>query len=71
MCRDHYLCSSLHTLRAYHDRLKINCPVNIIIAVSLALDGTQSELFDVKAKFDEVAAARYIVYCHHSYTQIL
>ena len=27
----------------------------------LALDSTQSELFDVKAKFDEVAAARYIV----------
>ena len=24
-----------------------------------ALDSTQSELFDVKAKFDEMAAARY------------
>lgn len=25
----------------------------------IALDSTQSELFDVKAKFDEMAAARY------------
>lgn len=27
----------------------------------VALDSTQSELFDVKAKFDEVAAARYSI----------
>lgn len=25
----------------------------------IALDSTQSDLFDVKAKFDEMAAARY------------
>ena len=45
-----------------------------------ALDSTQSELFDVKAKFDEMAAARYFsrsalvtvyLYLTHSLLEIL